>query len=579
MSSGTQGTVFGSPQRVVVQPTAEKSRDGVGRSLTTKTTAGSRPVRPDTSAVLTPVPGGEACPSEERWTMKRFFDMLNMGFLDLSMPSKRRIDLPQDTSTRPATTSICRAACATVPAVDSLVDACRELKASVSDGRQMLSEHERDFFDNPPTYVAEVVAMTTSAERQKAMSSFKLQKSAARAIAQKAYYGWRTDKQYDDVALQQLTTIRQTLEADISGARKEHTKLRGDILPVLSERYAALSSELAQARIRQHEINGWDNEEMRAMHAAMEEQSAVLEEQRAAQAESADQLARLQARLDDLAHKRKGAEVAIAEAQASSHAIRGSTRAEAARLARHIGQLESLHLWSLHKADTRRIHLVLEGQANLILYLAGSEQVHDLPGASRSPARVKSARIHLLQPAHSSAAAALAVNELQSALDSVSLDARPVEIVRLVSTAWTRARQIDVVVAGLELHMPVTVSNVVLEPQGLSNGGTVGDMALKQRALAVSASILFAHQRAKVAMHATVSAEALLDARQPVFGAANVSVECVYGGRRGRALAETLASRIASELDADESVRTGEQNLAGVALHAIAMLRAQNVGV
>lgn len=438
---------------------------------------------------------------EDGWTMKRFFDMLNLGFLDLSVPTRRKIQPEVDDSMKPRFDLVVKAACSTVPALDSLVDACRELKASVDDGRQMLMDNEKEFYENPPSYVAEVLAMTSAADRQKAISSFKLQKSAARAIALKAYYGWRTDKQFDDGALESLQEMEDNLKTDVTTVQERSIQVK-EALPMLRQRSTQLIEELKLTRLRQKGITDWDGGEMQAMHSAMEEQSAVLEEQRAAKVEAEDQLARLQSRLAELHQKRAMAEDAIAQAYASAETISGSTQAEAARLARHVNQLESLHLWTLRKAQTNKIVMLLENAATLEMYLNANSK------------RVKRAHIHL-RATETSAARIMACQVIQSSLDTQALDMSPAEIIRLATAIWTRARHINTVVDHLQIHVPVKTELCSNED--------------KSPMLQIIATLLLPHVQTKIELFLPSRGTSLLDSTAPLIARQDVHVQCIYG--------------------------------------------------
>lgn len=518
---------FGSPQRIAL-PSPSVQREA-GRSLTVSNNTPARVAKSLVRAGSSPVTKEEEqtdSQAADRWTMKQFFDMLEMGFLDLRMPSKRKIENNAEAiHETPSMVAKIRAACSTVPNLDSLISACKELKSSVEEGRLMLDETEREFYDNPPSYVAEVLAITSTSDRQKAISSFKIQKSAARAIALKAYYGWRTDKQFDDPALMEMEKMKAGLEQDLVTMKDANEAVSQFALPKLRSQAKSLEQNLTKTRKRQREIDEWDVEEMRAMHSAMQEQNAILEEQRAMHSETKEQLNRLQARLDELNQRKQNAEEAISHAHASSAAIHSSTRTEANRLAKHLDQIESLHLWNVHSATMNAIEMSFNGNE-----ISVKMNLSNAPSAGT----VKEVELML----HSDGVVErMAIDAIQQQLDMrlESQSVKPTEVVRLVTTAWTRVRSFSTVFAQLQAHYPSSIVSSSSESED----------KVKSPTMVIQSMILFKTLRTKILVKARCSTIDLFNLRRPLFMPEDIDCQCVYG-RSGAASA--LNARICDAL-------------------------------
>ncbi|MCO5565576.1 hypothetical protein L7F22_019250 [Adiantum nelumboides] len=525
---------FGSPQRIAL-PSPAAPREA-GRSLAVSNTPARGTKTSAADASPNPVARNDMQAHSEaadRWTMKRFFDMLEIGFLDLTMPSKRKIENNAEAKHEaPLMVSKIRAACATVPNLDGLISACKELKSSVEDGRSMLDEIEREFYENPPSYVAEVLAMESASDRQKAISSFKIQKSAARAIALKAYYGWRTDKQFDDAALQEMEKMKLNLEKDFITMKDANEAVGQFALPKLRSQAQTLEKSLANTRKRQQEIDEWDVEEMRAMHSAMQEQNAILEEQRAMHSETKEQLNRLQARIDELNQRKENAEEAISQAHASSAAIHSSTRTEANRLAKHLDQIESLHLWNVHSATMNMIEMSFnDNEITLRMNLSNSP----------SAGTVKSVELRLH---NDGVVERMAIAAIQEQLDVriESQTTKPTEIVRFISTAWTRIRSFSTIFAQLQAHFPSTIVNTF---------GEKSEGKLKSATMVIQSMILLNNLRTKILVKSRCSISDLLNFRRPIFMPEDIDCQCVYG-RSGAASA--LNARICDALLGSASI-------------------------
>ncbi|PWN37265.1 uncharacterized protein FA14DRAFT_12438 [Meira miltonrushii] len=518
---------FGSPQRIAL-PSPAVQREA-GRPLTVSNNTPARAARSLTRADSSPITKGEEqidSEAADRWTMKRFFDMLEIGFLDLTMPSKRRIENNVEaTHEAPSMVAKIRAACSTVPNLDSLISACKELKSSVEEGRSMLDETEREFYENPPSYVAEVLAIKSTSDRQKAISSFKIQKSAARAIALKAYYGWRTDKQFDDPALLEMEKMKSGLEQDLVTMKDASEAVSQFALPKLRSQAKSLEQNLTKTRKRQREIDDWDVEEMRAMHSAMQEQNAILEEQRAMHSETKEQLNRLQARLDELNQRKENAEEAISLAHASSAAIHSSTRTEANRLAKHLDQIESLHLWNVHSATMNAIEMTFNGNE-----ISVKMNLSKAPSAGT----VKEVELRLH---NDGVVERMAIDAIHQQLDMrlESQTVKPTEVVRLISTAWTRVRSFSTVFAQLQAHYPSSI---------VSTSGQ-GEGKVKSPTMVIQSMILFNTLRTKILVKARCSTSDLFNLRRPLFMPEDIDCQCVYG-RSGAASA--LNARICDAL-------------------------------
>ena len=363
---------------------------------------------------------------EEKWTMKHFFDSLDLGFLELSMPSKRRVDRGErDDRLEADSAALIKAACAHLPFLDSLVGACEELKSTVVDGRTIALEDENAFFIDPPLYVAEVASMTSNADRQRAISAFRIQKAAARANALQAYYAWRTDRQFSDSSLQKWENIRSKLEDDVQYVTEASKLVREEMMPVLQSRHRHLLQQVEMERKRQSALDKCDDEEMNELHRAMEEQGSVLTEQQTLVKEAKEELERVQLQVKQVAARQRVAEEATERAQSSYESIAICTKEEATRLERQTKHLETLHLWTLRRASMSEIVLELEGCLSLTLML--------------QKAAVSSALIQI------SRGGAIWQDTLQQTLeDRLSLTqgegVQPADLVRFVTTAWTRIR-------------------------------------------------------------------------------------------------------------------------------------------
>lgn len=480
-------STFGSPQRIVVPQRRHSARPH------------DQPINEEDT--------GRQEATSERWTMKQFFDSLDLGFLELTMPTKRRVERAGSAEGRASTAAIIKAACAQIPFLESLVEVCKELKETVEGDHHLMSDLDKAFCEHPPAYVAEVLAMTSVAERQQAVSSFRIQKSAARAIALKAYYGWRTDKQFGEDTLQKWEDVRSKLEEDKRLVREMADVVRKQALPVLTERHRELTEEVAREQARQRAIESSDDDEMRELHRALEEQGSVLEEQQARHAEARDQLASLQRRLDEMAAKRTATEDAIDKARMASDAIRTCTKAEATRLARQIKHLETLHLWTLHRASLDEIVMGLEQTLMLRMQLG--------------KAAVKGAQVQV-------DGSTVWEGALQAALDGrMSLlqgSAQPADIVRFLSTAWTRVRHLTAIYDALLARFPARM-----------------DMDGEEGFAVVCVAVLLPRRKSKVVVEARCALARLLDCSAPLFAPDDISAHCVYGAVDAPALAAQIA--------------------------------------
>lgn len=464
--------------------------------------------------------------AEEKVTMKQFFDSLNLGFLDITMPSKRRVqrESPIKEEEAELTESI-KAACGSVPSLDSLMDACIELKNTVDEGRTTALNYAQEFYEKPPSYVAELKSTKSESERQRIISAFKLQKAAARAIALQSYYAWRVEKQFDDDAVQKWQSIRQKLEADVQYVHTKAHTVKEEAIPALRKRHHEVKEEVARERKRQKQMKEGEAEELGELQRLIDEQGQMLAEQQRVHEASKSELASIQSEVQSNAKKTRKLEEAIAEDTRDYQAIQKCTQEEASRLARHIQQLEQLHLLRIHSASVDRIVVEVEDSIVLTLNLCG-KSVSRVDVVADGDAVIQS----VLQEA------------VQKYLATVQADtAQPADVVRLVGTIWTRLQHLTGIYNTLQAHYPTDMSLVK------------GDHG--EREMLIRASVLLSQQRSKLAIEIRSRLSRLADVRSPLFELGDITARCVYGP-----VGSSLAMQITNGLNTD----TGAADFVGV---------------
>jgi hypothetical protein len=264
----------------------------------------------------------------------------------------------------------------------------------------------------------------------------------------------------------------------------------------------------------------------------MIEQNSILQEQRAAHDETRGQLERLLTRIEEIGVRKKAAEAAIAAAHASSSAIHGSTRSEASRLARFVFQLETLQQWSVIRVRADELSLEMEadgrGTVTVTMKLDRAGDINEVcinitPGQELVGIAVK---LHERLAVHLEA-------DLQG-----RIGLRTVDVVRRIGTAWSRLRQLFVVVARLQARHPTQIALVE------------GDEAME-----ISAHVLLEGMRAKALVRARCTFHTLIDIRAALFAPSSVFVDRIYGHKNASA---ALLARISDALlHHDTSVRDG----------------------
>lgn len=280
--------------------------------------------------------------------LSEFLQRIGLKFHEDMTASRTRTDRPIDAGATPATcVQHAKMAAAAAPMLQALRSACQELKQHVEVGRERLQTMEQDFYARPPAFVQEWGQLDDEDMRRSMKGQLNVHKQAARAAAMHDYYGWRTDMQYDDDMARMLAQHRDVLRAE--GARIQHRQstLEEELLPVLRAHHAELRRRVDEAHARQREIRACDADELRQLHASMEEQDQVLQGMRTKHRDAQEQLARVRARIEEAAGRRAQTEEGIRAARAVTDQIRGCTPGEAERLARRIQHMETLFHWSL----------------------------------------------------------------------------------------------------------------------------------------------------------------------------------------------------------------------------------------
>lgn len=329
------------------------------------------------------------------------------------------------------------------------------------------------------------------------------------------YYGWRTDMQYDDEMVAMLTQHRDALQADAERVHARREELEVELLPALRARHTDLKRRVNEAHARQQAIRECDPEELRHLHASMDEQDHVLQTMRAKQRDVADQLSRVRARLDETAIKREQTEEQIRAARVVSDQIHGCTPGEAVRLERRIRQLEVLLQWRLSSKTSTLLQLVYARTLNVAIELDGRQSA------------VKRVAISPVCPVESSNMHMAAISVIRTRMASETPASVP-EVLRQVAQLWHTYVKARAQVDRLRLHVPVVISPY--------RGDKGPDTALD-----VMAAVLFEHAQAKAHVHVDID----LARETPL--SSQVHVVLVYGHMDTDTLAHMIQSALVKD--------------------------------
>lgn len=436
-----------------------------------------------------------------------FLSVIGLKFHEDMTASRTHAERPREAAaaggTMHPTTALqyAKMAGAAAPMLQALRNACQELKQHVEDGRVRLHAMEQDFYARPPAFVQEWGQLEDDDMRRSMKGQLNVHKQAARAAAMHDYYGWRTDMQYDDDMVLALAQHRDALRADQERVLGKRATLEDELLPTLRERHAELKQRVDEARARQEAIRQCDPEELKQLHASIDEQDHVLQTMRAKQRDVADQLARVRSRVDESYAKREQTEELIRAARVVSDQIHGCTPGEAVRLGRRIRQLETLLQWSLTNKTSTLLQLVFARTLNVAIELDGRRGGHS--------GTVKRVAISPARPVEASPMHMAAICVIRSHLEAHTPACVP-DVLRTTARLWHVYLQARAQVDRLRLHVPVLVT---------PSRDDVHDTALD-----VVAPVLLEHAQAKVHVHVDMD----LALTSPITPE-HVHVELVYG--------------------------------------------------
>lgn len=408
-----------------------------------------------------------------------------------------------------------KAAAGAAPMLHTLRNACAELKQHVEEGRERLAAMEADFFARPPAFVQEWGQLEDEDMRRSMKGQLNVHKQAARAAAMHDYYGWRTDMQFDEELVARLQRHRALLERDARTVAAKRTQLEYELLPVLRERHAQLAERVQHARQRQREIHECDKEELRQLHASIEEQDQILQGMRAKHADAEEQLARVRARVDEVGEKRAVTEEAIRQARAVYEQIQGCSPGEATRLHRRVQQLETLLQWRL------------TNMTSTLLQLTHAHALHVTLELDARRGRVRRVAVSPALPMEASPLQIKAIELLRAELKAHQGAGEEVpSVLRRISDRWAAARRLRAEVDQLRTHLPVQLR--------AADG--------EDAALELVATAVLARRRAKAQLRMRVD----LSAPAPVRGD-TLTVDVVYGDVHAGAMAAYVQHALAKE--------------------------------
>jgi len=380
--------------------------------------------------------------------LSEFLQRVGLKFHEDMTASRTRTDRPIDTGTTPATcVQHAKMAAGAAPMLQALRSACHELKQHVEVGRERLQTMEQDFYARPPAFVQEWGQLDDEDMRRSMKGQLNVHKQAARAAAMHDYYGWRTDMQYDDDMARMLAQHRDVLRAEAARVQERHNTLEQELLPLLRTHHAALRRRVDEAHARQREIRACDADELRQLHASMEEQDQVLQGMRTKHRDAREQLARVRARIEEAAVRRAQTEEGIRAARAVTDQIRGCTPGEAVRLARRIQHMETLLQWSLTSKTPTLLQLTY---------------AHRLQVAVEWDERRGTVRRVAVSPVHTMAMAPLdmaALAVIRAHMDAQA-PAQVTAVLRTVTALWRAHLAVRAEIEQLRSWMPVSMAPV-----------------------------------------------------------------------------------------------------------------------
>lgn len=407
---------------------------------------------------------------------------------------------------------------AAAPMLQALRNACQELKQHVDDGRERLHAMEDDFFARPPAFVQEWGQLEDEDMRRSMKGQLNVHKQAARAAAMHDYYGWRTDMQYDDEMVAALTQHRDALRRDAERVHARRIELAEHVVPALRARHAELRRRVDEARARQQAIRECNPDELRELHASIDEQDHVLQTMRAKQRDVADQLSRVHARLEETAARHAQTEELIRAARVVSDQIHGCTPGEAVRLERQISHLELLLEWSLTSKTSTLWQFVYARALNVAIELDGRR--------SSDGAAVKRVAISPVHPdaSHMHMAAVAVIRAHMDAHAPASV----VDVLRRVAQLWHVYVEARAQIDRLRTYMPVTISP--------SQDDAV------DTAVDVQADVLLERARAKAHVHIAMDL-----ALETPMAPGHVRVDVVYGHLDASTMTDMIESALTSD--------------------------------
>ena len=445
--------------------------------------------------------------------LAEFLQVIGLKFHEDMTASRSCAERP--TERTPAGVSLlgaARLASGAAPMLLTLRNACVELKQHVEDGRLRLQAMEADFFTRPPAFVQEWGQLEDEEMRRSMKGQLNVHKQAARAAAMHDYYGWRTDMQFDEELAQMLARHRDLLRRDASAVEERRARLDATQLPALRAHHAALAQKIAQAHARQQAIAACDPDELRELHASIEEQGHILQTMRAKHTDVAEQLSRVRARLDDVHAKREQAHEAIRAARAISDQIQGCSPGEAVRLQRQVEHVERLLAWRI----TNRTATLLQ--------LTHCDALHVTLEMDARRAAVKRVAVSPVRPVEASQMHVAALAVIRAQVKHHRAQDVPT-VLRTVARYWSAYRATRAEVARACAHFPVAVH--------LAKGETQ---------LELLATVLLERAATKLRVGLAVDL-----AREAPLVADSVHAEAVYGEA---AYAAPFAARVQTALEA-----------------------------
>ncbi|KAH8832951.1 Spc7 kinetochore protein-domain-containing protein [Flagelloscypha sp. PMI_526] len=339
------------------------------------------------------VPPEEEEPETPQISIKQFFEMTGINFMDEIQAPRRSTHARQSVRTEPRQPEeipLAEYAIALgrdIPQIRLFNRVTEDLEGWIQQSKKFMKQAEEDVAQLTPELFVEFLAVE-EAEQSELLHQLKLIKTNTRVLAKSDWYDWKHT--WIEELAKDASQVFENLQKDANELLALQEEVN-TVLPDLQERYRQVMAQLQQEEEEVAQIESCDQEYLKELKTDIQGQSLEVESLRVEHDEQLSQLKWLEDRLVTIEQEEKETNASMTELRRQNDIRMNSTQLDVFRLRDELETLETLHLTRITKVQPHLFEFIYASQFRVVIPCKGhvpimrQVQLHWIPDSR--PAR------------------------------------------------------------------------------------------------------------------------------------------------------------------------------------------------